>query len=128
MVNYQGRSKRKATGGRYKDFRKKRKFEIGSPPIETLIGPKKPKLVKTMGGNKKRKILQAETVNFTDFGGKTKGNVKIISVLKNPANKEYDRRKIITKGTIVETEMGPAKITSRPGQHGQLNAIQVKEQ
>ncbi|MHA1378801.1 MAG: 30S ribosomal protein S8e [Candidatus Helarchaeota archaeon] len=127
MVNYQGRSKRKATGGRYRDLKKKRKYEMGSPPIETLIGPKKVKTVKTKGRTKKRKVLQVEAVNLTDFKGKTKGKVKILSVLKNSANKEYDRRKIITKGTIVETEMGPAKITSRPGQHGQLNAVQVRE-
>ncbi|MHA1385328.1 MAG: 30S ribosomal protein S8e [Candidatus Helarchaeota archaeon] len=127
MVNYQGRSKRKASGGRYKAYRKKRRFEMGSPPIETLIGPKKPKVVRTRGGNQKRKLLQAEAVNITDFKGKTKGKVKIISVIKNPANKEYDRRKIITKGTIIETEVGIARITSRPGQDGQLNAILVRE-
>ncbi|MHA1298999.1 MAG: 30S ribosomal protein S8e, partial [Candidatus Helarchaeota archaeon] len=75
MVNYQGRSKRKASGGRYKAYRKKRRFEMGSPPIETLIGPKKPKVVRTRGGNQKRKLLQAEAVNITDFKGKTKGKV-----------------------------------------------------
>ena len=127
-MNYQGRSKRKGTGGRYKSFRKKRSFEAGSPPIETLIGPKKTKKVRTMGGHTKKKLLLAEFVNLTDFTGKTQGKVPIISVIQNPANKEYDRRKIITKGTIIETEMGLARITSRPGQQGQLNAILIKEE
>ncbi len=127
-MNYQGRSNRKGTGGRYKSFRKKRSFEAGNPPIETLLGPKKTKKVRTLGGNTKRKLLQAEFVNLTDFKGQTKGKVPIVSVLENPANKEYDRRKIITKGTIIETELGPARITSRPGQQGQLNAVLVKEE
>ncbi|MFX1451795.1 MAG: 30S ribosomal protein S8e [Promethearchaeota archaeon] len=128
MVNYQGRSNRKGTGGRYKSFRKKRKYEAGNPPIETLIGPRKTKKVRTRGANKKIKLLQAEFVNLTDFKSQTKGKVPIITVTRNPANKEYDRRKIITKGTIIETEMGLAKITSRPGQQGQLNAILIKEE
>jgi small subunit ribosomal protein S8e len=127
MVDYQGRSKRKASSGRYKDYRKKRKFERGSPPIETLIGPKKMKKVRTRGGNEKSKLLQVEIANVTDFTGKTKV-VKILSVIKNSSNKEYDRRKIITKGTIVETELGPAEVTSRPGQDGQINAVLVKEE
>lgn len=127
MVNWQGRSKRKSTGGRYKSYRRKRKFELGSPPIETLIGPKKVKKVRTRGGNLKRKLLQAEIVNVTNFDGTT-NSTKIISVVRNPANKEYDRRKIITKGTILETELGMARVTSRPGQIGTLNAILIKEE
>ena len=128
MVNYQERSRRKVSGGRYKSLSNKKRSKMGSPPIETLIGPKKPKVIRTRGGNKKQKVLLAETVNLTDFRGKTKGKVKIISVVKNPANKEYDRRKVITKGTIIETEMGLAKVTSRPGQDGQLNAVLVREE
>ncbi|MHA1294432.1 MAG: 30S ribosomal protein S8e, partial [Promethearchaeota archaeon] len=41
------------------------------------------------------------------------------------ASKDLNRRHIITKGSIVETELGRARITSRPGQHGVLNGILI---
>ena len=48
-------------------------------------------------------------------------------MVKNPANVDYDRRGIITKGTIIETSLGTAKVTSRPGQNGIINAVLIKE-
>lgn len=128
MVNWQFKSRRKPTGGIRKTFRKKRRHELGSSPVETLQGPRRVREARVRGGNKKRRLLQEETVNVTDFKGVTTGHVKIISVVHNSANKEYDRRKIITKGTILETELGLARVTSRPGQDGQLNAVLVKEE
>ncbi|MHA1475907.1 MAG: 30S ribosomal protein S8e, partial [Promethearchaeota archaeon] len=34
---------------------------------------------------------------------------------------DYNRRNILTKGAIVKTKLGLVKITSRPGQTGQIN-------
>ena len=51
---------------------------------------------------------------------------KILSVLENPANPNYVRRNIITKGAIIDTDIGTARVTSRPGQHGMINAILIK--
>jgi small subunit ribosomal protein S8e len=45
--------------------------------------------------------------------------------MKNPANVDYDRRGVITRGTIIETSLGVARVTSRPGQDGTVNAILV---
>ncbi|MEM5832609.1 MAG: 30S ribosomal protein S8e, partial [Candidatus Aenigmatarchaeota archaeon] len=39
----------------------------------------------------------------------------------------YERRKIITKGAIIKTEIGLAKVTSRPSQHGVVNAILIQK-
>ena len=50
---------------------------------------------------------------------------QIISVLKNPANRDYERRRIITKGAILDTELGQVKVLSRPGQDGILNGILI---
>ncbi|HHC19323.1 MAG TPA: 30S ribosomal protein S8e, partial [Euryarchaeota archaeon] len=33
---------------------------------------------------------------------------------------------IITKGTIIETEVGLARVTSRPGQVGIINAVLIQ--
>jgi small subunit ribosomal protein S8e len=52
----------------------------------------------------------------------------IQTVLDNPANIDYNRRGVITKGVIVRTEKGLAKIVSRPGQDGVLNAVLVEEE
>ncbi|MBW3022802.1 30S ribosomal protein S8e, partial [Candidatus Woesearchaeota archaeon] len=51
---------------------------------------------------------------------------KIKTVADSPANKHYVRRNIITKGAIVETDKGKAKITSRPGQDGTVNAVLIQ--
>jgi small subunit ribosomal protein S8e len=51
--------------------------------------------------------------------------VEIVRVVKNLANIDYDRRGVITKGAIIETALGPARVTSRPGQDGVINAVLV---
>ena len=54
--------------------------------------------------------------------GKTE-KAEILRVIRNPANVDYDRRGVITKGTVIETKLGLARVTSRPGQQGLINAI-----
>ena len=53
----------------------------------------------------------------------TAKNVEIRDVLENQANTDFARRKIITRGALIDTEMGQARVTSRPGQHGLINAV-----
>jgi small subunit ribosomal protein S8e len=127
MAIWQGRSKRKPSGGILRSSRKKRKFEIGREKIETTIGKEKYKKIHTRGGNQKIRVIIAEYVNVVDKKTKKTTRTKISSVLENPANPHYVRRNIITKGAIVQTEIGRAKITSRPGQDRILNAILIEE-
>jgi small subunit ribosomal protein S8e len=54
--------------------------------------------------------------------GKTT-QTEILSVIDNAANINYIRRNIINKGAIIDTKMGKARITSRPGQSGTINAV-----
>ena len=123
MVKWQGRSRRKSTGGRYIRFRKKRKFELGRPPAETLFGPEKKKFTRTMGGNRKIRLQRTQQANVLDPATNTAKKVEIRDVLENQANTDFARRKIITRGALIDTEMGQARVTSRPGQHGLINAI-----
>jgi small subunit ribosomal protein S8e len=119
--------KRKKTGGKRKPYRSKRKFERGGFAIETTIGEKKIKIRHTRGGNIKVAVASINEANVTDpKTGKTQ-KAKIIKLLKNPANKDYERRGIITKGSIIETSLGLAIVTSRPGQNGTINAILTSE-
>jgi len=123
---WQGRSRRKATGGRYKHFRKHRKREMGRPFAETKIGKTKVVAVRTKGGGVKVKLYQAEYANVSDPGSGETKRVKIIDVIESPAHPHYSKRNIITKGSIIKTELGDARVTSRPGQNGVVNAVLLK--
>jgi len=120
--------KKKPSGGRKKAHRGKRKFEQGSFPAETTIGEPKRKIARGRGGNGKIKILADKFACVTDpKGGKTE-KVEITRVVKNPANIDYDRRGVITKGAVIETSLGLARVTSRPGQVGVINAVLIGEE
>lgn len=120
--------KKKCSGGRKIVYRKKRKFEQGSFPVETMLGETKRKFLRGRGGNIKSRLLSDKQACVTDpKSGKTE-KVEITRVVKNPANIDYNRRGVITKGAIVETSLGFARVTSRPGQHGVLNAVLVSEE
>lgn len=121
MAIWQKRSRRSRTGKLLRKSRKKRKRELGREFIETKIGPEKKKIQRTYGGNKKVKLQRTEYANVVTKEGTKK--TKIISVLDNQANRHYVRRNIITKGALIETELGKAQVTSRPGQHGVINAV-----
>lgn len=120
--------KKKQSGGRKVVFRTKRRYEQGSFPAETMMGETKRKSSRGRGGTPKIKILADKFACVTDpKTGKTE-KVDITRVVKNPANIDYDRRGVITKGAIIETQLGQARVTSRPGQHGILNAVIIGEE
>lgn len=120
--------KKKPSGGRKRAYRKKRRFELGSFPAETALGELKRKTVRGRGGTQKLKILSNNQVCVTDPKTRKTEKVEIARVSKNPANVDYDRRGVITKGAIIETSLGLARITSRPGQNGMLFAVLIKEE
>ena len=123
----QYRSRRKSTGGRYIHFRKKRLRYKGNMPALTKLGPKTSKvIIRTRGNNSKVALLAVNYANVYNPSNKKYQKVKIETVVDNPANRNYIRRNIITKGAVVKTELGNAKVTSRPAQDGVINAILVK--
>ncbi len=125
MALWQGRSERKTTGGRLKAWRKKRKHEMGREQTETLIGTERNKKIRTRGGHAKRRVLVAETANVLDPKANKITKAKILGVEENKANPHFVRRNILTRGAIVRTEAGRAKVTSRPGQDGVVNAVLI---
>jgi len=115
--------KRKPTGGRKKGFRGKRAFEMGSEPTATRLGETKLGRRRGRGGSLKLGLLAHNYANVTDPAtGKTQ-KVEIKRVIKNPANADYQRRGVMTRGAVIETSLGQATIISRPGQDGTINAI-----
>ena len=116
--------KRKSSGGRKIANRKKRRYEKGFFAAETALGKNKSKVMRKHGGNEKVRLLAVNEANISDAAGKT-SKVEILRVMENPANVDYDRRGVITKGTMIATVLGTARVTSRPGQDGIVNAILV---
>ncbi|NOZ80937.1 MAG: 30S ribosomal protein S8e [DPANN group archaeon] len=125
MAVAQGRPRRTATGGRYKDYRKKRDHETGNVPALTKLGPVRKKNVRMRGGHEKKILLSVEALNLFDPKTKKASRAIIKNIVENPANRHFVRRNIITKGTIVETDKGKAKITNRPGQEGTVNGVLI---
>ncbi|MFA7695207.1 MAG: 30S ribosomal protein S8e, partial [Methanoregula sp.] len=119
---WQGESVRKVTGGRRRPAQGKRRFEVGLAPADTHLGESRAKIIRTTGGNTKIRSMRAEFANVTNLtNGETK-KVKIETVEENGANPNFVRRNLLTKGAIVRTEIGHARIMSRPGQDGIINA------
>lgn len=126
MAIWQGESVRKKTGGRRRLNRGKKRREIGSEVVLTELGPERHVVQRTRGGNQKTRIYRTQTVNVTDpkSGKTTKATIN--GVTANPANIHYVRRNILTKGAVIDTSAGPARVTSRPGQDGCINAVKTE--
>jgi small subunit ribosomal protein S8e len=126
MAIWQGRPKRKASGGRLRLARKKRRFEVGREKQFTHVGVRKVKMYRVKGANTKARLLLVDTANVVDPKTKTMKKATILSVKSSPSNPNYVQRNIITKGATVMTDIGEAVITSRCGQDGVANAILVE--
>jgi small subunit ribosomal protein S8e len=118
---------RKFTGGRTIPNRIRRKFEIDRYPNEAIAGQTQNIVRKVRGNNTKIAFKSSEYANINDQDNKKTVRSKITKVSKNPANKDYERRGVITKGAIIETESGLARVVSRPGQDGVINAVLIKQ-
>ena len=123
VIEHSKRKGRKLTGGRYKKVGKKKK-DFGDNPTLPNIATKRVKVVRGRGATSKRRLLAAEMINVV-VKGKAKA-VKMTNVVENLANRHYVRRNALTKGAVVETELGKVQITSRPAQDGCMNGVLVE--
>jgi len=124
-MRYQGDSRKTKTGGTVRPHRKKRKHELGRDPTETQVGDVSLRTVDSQGNTRKVRALATNVANVTDDEGTTE-HATIEDVVENEANPNYARRNIVTKGAVIETDAGTARVTSRPGQNGQVNAVLVE--
>jgi small subunit ribosomal protein S8e len=127
LVWHDDLKKRKKTGGKKRAFRTKRAYDQGRFPVETILGEIKRKTVTGRARISKNKIVKSNLVNVSNPETGLTERMMILDVVRNPANPDYNRRGVITKGTIIRTEKGLAKIVSRPGQYGSLSAILIEE-
>ena len=127
MAIYQGNDSRKISGGIRRPSRKKRKYELGGYPLLTRIGNEDVRIKKRVRGG--HASVRAKVVTYANICDPETGEcrkVKINRVVENEANREYVRLGIITRGAVVETEVGLARVTSRPSRDGVVNAVPLK--
>ena len=128
MAIWHTRSKRKRTSGKFRANSKRKKAHIGGKFTETVLGENEVVKERIRGGDTKNKVRSGNTINVCNPDSGETEKVEIQDVLENPANSDFVRRDILTKGTIVDTEKGKVRITSRPGQEGVLNGVKVSEE
>lgn len=116
---------RKTTGGRYKKNRKKKLYELAGQKKTVKVGEERRKTKKVRGGHKKIFLLRARQINIQE--GKKSRKLEIKNVLETPSNRFLARQNILTKGAIVETEIGRVRITNKPSQEGMINGVLIEE-
>jgi small subunit ribosomal protein S8e len=116
---------RKITGGKYHALRKRRLHERDSQERQVTLKETKRKQLRVRGGNVKTILLNADEANVVVNGKAQKAEIK--NVLETPQNVFLARQNRLTKGAIIMTSLGRARITNRPSQEGHVNAILLKE-
>lgn len=119
------KAKKKASGGRYIRSRKKKSRDLAREPSFTKIGELKSRRLRTRGGDDKFTLLSINIANVYDKKTKKYVKAEIKTIVENTANRHFIRRNIITKGAIIETDKGKARVTNRPGQEKYVNAVLI---
>ena len=125
MVNTENLTKRKLTGGRRKAYRGRRRRESKRLPKEPVVDKQVVQNRRIKGGAYQDFLVQAATINVATVDNKVQ-KAKITAFISNQANRDYERRGIVTKGSILNTEIGKVRVTSKPSSTGSLNGVVVK--
>jgi small subunit ribosomal protein S8e len=115
-------AKRRPTGGRGKASRGRLASERDGYALEPTVGEASKRGSRRRGGRVSMGLVFADMANVSDSAGKTVKS-KILRVKTSPANRDFQRRGVITRGAVVETEAGEATVTSRPTDDGVVNAV-----
>ena len=116
---------RKISGGKYHKQKKKKLYERKGQERHVILGETKRKSLRVKGGNLKIVLLKSNTANVNVEGKIKKAEIK--NVEETPQNKFFARQNRLVKGAIIDTSAGKARITNRPSQEGQINAVLIKE-
>ncbi|MFH1443100.1 MAG: 30S ribosomal protein S8e [Candidatus Micrarchaeota archaeon] len=130
MVQYHAsfKTKTSGTGAQKRSTRDKTLANYGGffarPKLEKESDQERREVQRGKGANKKVKLKAGIFANVVQKNKSIK-KVKIVNVVESPDNRHYTSENVLTKGAIIETELGKAKITSRPSQHGVVNAVLI---
>jgi small subunit ribosomal protein S8e len=117
---------RKISGGKYHPFRKKKKHALPGIPRKVKLSERKAKTIRGLGGNTRTVLLSEKYANVMDPKTKKSKKALIKNVLETPSSRFLARQNILVKSAIIETDLGKARITNRPSQEGNVQAILLK--
>ena len=120
---------KKPSGGKRRwPYKVKRKYAYGSQFIPVVLSSdEERRVVRVRGGNLKVRLRRAAYAIVVNPKTGVARKARITRVVESRANREFAKRNVIVKGTIIETTAGRAIVTSRPGQDGVVNAVLVEE-
>ncbi|KAG7555921.1 Ribosomal protein S8e [Arabidopsis suecica] len=102
--------KRRATGGKQKQWRKKRKYEMGRQPANTKLSSNKTvRRIRVRGGNVKWRALRLDTGNYSWGSEAVTRKTRVLDVVYNASNNELVRTKTLVKSAIVQVDAAPFK-------------------
>ncbi|XP_006346168.1 40S ribosomal protein S8-like [Solanum tuberosum] len=103
--------KRRATGGKKKAWRKKRKYELGRQPANTKLVPnaKTVRRIRVRGGNVKWRALRLDTGNFSWGSEAVTRKTRLLDVVYNASNNELVRTQTLVKSAIIQVDAAPFK-------------------
>ncbi|XP_057828929.1 small ribosomal subunit protein eS8 [Cryptomeria japonica] len=103
--------KKRATGGKKKQWRKKRKYELGRQPAMTKLSSNKTvRRVRVRGGNVKWRALRLDTGNYSWGSEAVTRKSRILDVVYNASNNELVRTQTLVKSAIVQVDAAPFRI------------------
>ncbi|CAL9107993.1 unnamed protein product [Musa acuminata var. zebrina] len=102
--------KRRATGGKKKAWRKKRKYELGRQPANTKLSSNKTvRRVRVRGGNVKWRALRLDSGNYSWGSEAVTRKTRVLDVVYNASNNELVRTQTLVKSAIVQVDAAPFK-------------------
>ncbi len=136
MVQYHKPTKKKASGsgGKKRALRDKRRAHWGGffsrtkyEAPENAESKESRKEFRVRGGRSK---VAAETIFYANVAAPGAGvkKTRVLNVVETPASRHFARENLVVRGALILTEAGKARVTSRPGQDGVVNAVLVKEE
>ena len=131
MAKWHGISRRKASDGRLKRpnrYRGKRRTEISSEAQFAYVSSEdQRKNYRKRGNSQTVRVLGANRINVNDPKSGKSTSTTIKSVVENGADPNFVRRNIVTKGAVVDTDLGNVRVTSRPGMHGVVSGVLLED-
>jgi len=100
--------KRRATGGKQKQWRKKRKYELGRQPAQTKLSSNVTvRRVRCRGGNFKFRALRLDTGNFSWGSQNCTRKTRLLDVSYNSSNNELVRTQTLVKNAVIQVDAAP---------------------
>ena len=130
MAQWHGISRRKPSGGRLKRpnrYRGKRRTEIAAEKQFTVLGEPSRKVYRKRSGSQTVRVMYDNIINVNDPSKGKTVRATMVTVLDSPADANFVRRNILTKGAVVDTDKGKVRVTSRPGKDGVINGVLLDE-